>query len=113
MRKLAVSIIVLVFFLGLAGGCGDSSKQEKYKLIGARKQHATRIFILCKDSHGEYYVKSLHNSCRVICGKRTLNLEDFATHCKNDCYIAFPGQEKELQIYLKKMEHHEIIPGEP
>jgi hypothetical protein len=107
MRKLAVSIIVLVFFLGLAGGCGDSSKQEKYKLIGARKQHAARIFILCKDSHGEYYVKSLHRSCRIICGKRTFKLEDLASHCKKNCYIAFPGQEKELAIYLKKIEHQE------
>ena len=109
MRKLAVSIVVLVFFLGLPGGCADSSKpkQGNEKLIGVRKQHDTRVFILCKGSRGEYYENSFHKSAQVICGGKTFNLEDFTTICKPDCYIAFPGQEKELENYLKELKNRE------
>jgi hypothetical protein len=104
MRRLVVSVVVLVFFLGLPGGCVDSSKQEQKneKTIGVRKQHDTRVFILCKDKQGQYFEKSFHKSEQVICGGKTFKLEDFVTICKTDCYIAFPGQEKELENYLKK-----------
>ena len=76
MRKLVVTIVALVFFLGLPGGCADSSKQKQgnEKPIGVRKQHDTRVFILCKDSRGEYYEKSLHKSAQVICGEKIFNL---------------------------------------
>jgi hypothetical protein len=106
-RKLMVSIVVLVFFLGLPGGCADSSrhKQGNEKPIGIRKQHDTRVFILCKDSQGEYYEKSLHKSAQVICGGKTFKLKDYTSICKTDCYIAFPGQEKELEKYLKKLKN--------
>jgi len=109
MRKLVVTIVALVFFLGLPGGCADSSKQKQgnEKPIGVRKQHDTRVFILCKDSRGEYYEKSLHKSAQVICGEKIFNLENFATICKEDCYIAFPGQEKELENYLIKLKNRE------
>jgi hypothetical protein len=103
MKKLVVSIVVLFFFLGLPGGCTDSSKQEQgnERVIGVRKQHDTRVFILCEDSRGNFYEKSLHKSGHVICGRKTFNLKDFAKACKRNCYIAFPGQEKELEKYLK------------
>jgi hypothetical protein len=105
MRKSAISIVALVFLLGLLGGCTDSSKHDQGNeiLIGVRKQHDTRVFILCKDSQGKYYEKSLHKSADVICGGKTFKMEDFANICKEDCYIAFPGQEKELEKYLKKI----------
>jgi len=94
---------MLVFFLVLTAGCGDLSKQElgKEKLIKVRKQHDTRVFILCKDRRGKYYEKSLHISDQVNCGGKTLKLEDVVNICKADCYIAFPGQEKELENYIK------------
>ncbi len=111
MKKLVVTIVVLVFFLGLSAGCGDSSKQgqEHEKLIGVRKQHDTRVFILCKDSRGEYSERSLHKSAQVICGGKTFKLEDFVNICKTDCYIAFPGREKELEDYLKKLKKSENL----
>ena len=109
MRNLGVTIIVLILFLAFLGGCADSSKQEQgnERLIGVRKQHDTRVFILCKDSQGKYYERSLHKSAQVICGWKTFKLEDFANICKGDCYIAFPGQEKELKRYLKKLKKRE------
>ena len=104
MGKLVTGIILLVCFLGLPGGCTDSSKLEQgnEKAIGARKQHDTRLFILCKDSEGQYYEKSLHKSAQVVCAGKTFKMEDFAMICKSDCYVAFPGQEVELENYLKK-----------
>jgi hypothetical protein len=105
MKKLVVSIVAMVFFLGLPGGCTDSSKQEQGNeiSIGVKKQHDTRVFILCKDCQGKYYEKSLHKSAEVTCGGKTYRLEDFAPICRDDCYIAFPGQERELEKYLKKI----------
>ncbi len=104
MGKLIVSIAMLLCLLGLPAGCADSSKQDQGKeiLIGVRKQHDTRVSILCKDNQREYYEKSLHKSAEVTCGGKTFKMEDLANICKGDCYIAFPGQERELEKYLKK-----------
>jgi hypothetical protein len=84
MRKFIVNIAMLVFVLVLTAGCTDSSKQElgNEKSIGIRKQHDTRVFLLCKDSRGEYYEKSLHKSAQVTCGGKTFKIEEFATSCK-------------------------------
>jgi hypothetical protein len=105
MKKLVVSIVVIVFFLGLPGGCTDSSRQEQGNeiLIGVKKQHDTRLYVLCEDSRGVYHEKSLHKSAEVTCGGKTFKMEDYENICKEDCYIAFPGQERELEKYLKKI----------
>jgi hypothetical protein len=68
-----------------------------------RKQHDTRLYVLCKDGRGYYHEESFHISAQVMCGGKIFNLEDFAPICKEDCYIALPGQERELEKYLKKI----------
>jgi hypothetical protein len=105
MGKLIVSLVMLAFFMALAAGCPEPVKQEQgnEQSIGIKRQHDTRFFILCKNSRGEYYEKSLHRSDQITCEGKTFQLEDFATICKTDCYIAFPGKEKELNNYLKKL----------
>jgi hypothetical protein len=105
MGKLIVCLAMLGFFMGFAAGCSEPVKQEQgtEQSIGLRKQHDTRFFILCKNGRGEYYEKSLHKSDQITCGEKTFQLEDFENICKTDCYIAFPGKEKELSKYLKKM----------
>jgi hypothetical protein len=109
MRNLVLPIAVLLLFLGFFSGCSESSYQDQGNEIpiGVRKQHDTRVFILCKDGQGKYYERSLHKSAQLICGGKTFKLEDFANICKGDCYIAFPGQEKELKKYLKKLKERE------
>ena len=106
MQKLVVLMVALVFSLNLFPGCVNSSKQEEKDEIpvGARKQHDTRVFVVCKNGNGQYLEKSLHISQSVNCGKSTFCLKDFVRLKKEDQYIAFPGQEKELKIYLTKFE---------
>jgi hypothetical protein len=106
MRNSIVSMVVLIFFLLLPGGCTDSPKHEpgNETLIGIKKQHDTRVFILFKDSRGDYHEKSFHESAEVICGGTKFKMKDFKRICKTDCYIAFPGQEKEIERYLIKFQ---------
>ena len=106
MKKIVVIMVALVFSLNLFPGCVDSLKQEEVNEIpvGARKQHDTRVVIVCKDGNGQYSEKSLHISQSVTCGGSTYKLEDFAKLQMADRYVAFPGQEKELKKYLTKIE---------
>ena len=102
MKKLVAIMVVLVFYLNLFPGCVDSSKQEQENemVVGAMKQHDTRVVVLCKNKKGQYLEKSLHKSESVTCGDSTFKLEDFGKVTVTDHYIAFPGQEKELENYL-------------
>jgi hypothetical protein len=106
-KKIVVVMGALVFCLNLVLGCVNSSKEEEKNEIPicARKQHDTRVFIVCKDSNGQYLEKSLHITQSITCGKSTFKLEDFVKLKKADQYIAFPGQENELKNYLTKTEH--------
>ena len=106
MKKIVAIMVALVFYLNLFPGCVDSSKQEEINEIpvGARKQHDTRVVIVCRDSNGQYSEKSLHISQSVTCGGSTYKLEDFAKLQNADRYVAFPGQENELKKYLTKIE---------
>jgi hypothetical protein len=58
------------------------------------------VVVVCRDSQGQYSKRSLHKSERVTCGDLTFRLEDFAQICE-DHYVALPGQERELEEYLK------------
>ncbi len=71
MKKIVVIIVASVFFLGLFFGCVNSSKQEPEKEtpVGARKQHDTRVVVVCKNGKGRYLEKSLHKSESVTCGE--------------------------------------------
>jgi hypothetical protein len=71
------------------------------------KHHDTRVLVICKDSRGAFYKKSLHKSESVTCGDTTFKLEDFSRIGENDCYVAFPGQEKELELYLKLVQEQQ------
>ena len=104
MKKLVVMMVALGFYLILFPGCVNSSKQEEPNEIpvGARKQHDTRVIIVCKDGNGQYSEKSLHISQSVTCGGSTFKLEDFTKLQTADRYVAFPGQENELNRYLTK-----------
>ena len=106
MKKIVVIMVVLVFYLNLFPGCVDSLKQEEINEIpvGARKQHDTRVVVVCKDGNGQYLEKSLHISQSVTCGSSIFKLEDFAKLQTADRYIAFPGQENELKKYLTKID---------
>jgi hypothetical protein len=106
MKKIVVIMVVLVFYLNLFPGCVNSSKQEETNEIpvGAKKQHDTRVLLVCKDGKGQYLEKSLHISQSVTCGGSTFKLEDFAKLQMADQYVAFPGQENELKKYLTKNE---------
>ena len=106
MKKIIVLIVGLVFYLNLFPGCVNSSKQEETNEIpvGARKQHDTRVIIVCKDGNGQYSEKSLHISQSVTCGGLTYKLEDFAKLQMADRYVAFPGQENELKKYLTNVD---------
>jgi hypothetical protein len=105
MRNLGVVLAALVFFAGVLAGCGESAAppQDNEKPIAVIKQHDTRLLVVCKDSQGHYSEKSFHNSENVTCGGVTLKMEDYAKICKQDCYIALPGEKEELEEYLNKM----------
>jgi hypothetical protein len=105
-KKIVVIIVALVFFLELFPGCVNSSnkEQENETPVGVRKQHDTRVVLVCKKSNGQYLEKSLHISQSVNCGGSIFKLEDFVKIEKEDRYIAFPGQENELKKYLIKVE---------
>jgi hypothetical protein len=105
-KKIIVIIVALVFFLELLPGCVNSPNQEQQKetMVGVKKQHDTRVVIVCKQTNGQYLEKSLHISQSVTCGGSIFKLEDFVKIGKDDRYIAFPGQEKELKKYLIKVE---------
>ena len=98
-------MVAVVFLLKLFPGCANSSKQEPENEtpVGVKKQHDTRVVIVCKDGNGQYLEKSLHISQSVNCGKAIFKLEDFAKSKTEDRYIAFPGQENELKKYLIKV----------
>lgn len=102
MKKIVMVVAALVLFPQVLAGCGNSPAppQEVEKPFAAMKQHDTRVVVVCRGTQGQYYKKSLHKSERVTCGELTLRLEDFAKIC-DDRYVAFPGQEKELEEYLK------------
>ena len=106
MKKIVVIMVALVFYLNLFPGCVNSLEQEEINEIpvGARKQHDTRVVIVCKDSNGQYLEKSLHISQSVTCGGSTFKLEDFVKLQMANRYVAFPGQENELKKYLTKIE---------
>jgi len=107
-KQIVVIIIASVFSFNLFPGCVNSSKQDQSDEIpvGARKQHDTRVVVVCKNRNGQYIEKSLHVSQSVTCGGATFELKDFTNIKKEDQYIAFPGQENELMKYLKKLEKH-------
>jgi hypothetical protein len=109
MRKLIVPMVALVFFLGLTGGCADSSNQKtgNEEPIGVRKQHDTRVIILYKDSLGRYNERSFHESAQLLCAGKIVKIKDYSTICKADRYIAFPGHEKELDRYLANYRNQE------
>jgi hypothetical protein len=96
-------VAALVLFPEVLAGCGNSPTppQEVEKPFAAMKQHDTRVVVVCRDSQGHYYKKSLHKSESVTCGDSTFRLEDFAKIGENQ-YVAFPGQEKELEAFLKQ-----------
>lgn len=104
MKKRVMVVAALVLFPEVLAGCGNSPTppQEVEKPFAAMKQHDTRVVVVCKDSQGQYHKKSLHKSERVTCGDLTFRLEDFAKIC-DDRYVAFPGQERELEEYLKAL----------
>jgi hypothetical protein len=104
-KKIFIIMVAVVFLLELLPGCVNSSKQEQENEtpVAVKKQHDTRVVIVCKKSNGQYLEKSLHISQSVTCGGSTFKLEDFAKTKAEDRYIAFPGQEKELNKYLKKV----------
>ena len=106
MKKIVVIMVALVFSLNLFPGCVDSLKQEEIneRPVGARKQHDTRVVIVCKDGNGQYLEKSLHISQSVTCGGSTYKLEDFVKLQKEKRYVAFPGQENELKKYLTNVD---------
>ncbi len=101
MKRPLFVVAALLLVAGLAG-CGDSAapRPKVDKPFAAIKQHDTRVLVVCKDGQGRYSTKSLHKSARVTCGGLTFRLEDFAKICE-DHYVALPGQEKELEKYLK------------
>ncbi len=101
MKMTAVLAAALILFPAVLAGCGDAAvpKPETEKPFAAIKQHDTRVVVVCKGSQGQYYTKSLHKSERVTCDNLTFRLEDFGKICE-DHYVAFPGQEKELEKYL-------------
>jgi len=103
-KKRVMVVAALVLFPEVLAGCGNSPTppQEVEKPFAAMKQHDTRVVVVCKDSQGQYHKKSLHKSERVTCGDLTFRLEDFAKIC-DDRYVAFPGQERELEEYLKAL----------
>lgn len=103
MKKIVIVVAALVLFPGVLAGCGNSptQPQEVEKPFAAMKQHDTRVVVVCRGSQGQYYTKSLHKSESVTCGDLTFRLEDFAKIC-DDHYVALPGQEKELEAYLKQ-----------
>lgn len=109
MKKPVIRMVAVIFFFGLMAACGGSPLPENDRPIGAIRQHDTRIIIVCKDSQGHYYEKSLHQSELVTCGKATFRCEDLAKLGEKDRYIAFPGQEKELRNYLKGKGEEKII----
>ena len=82
-------------------GCFDSSVHEDETPIGVKRQHDTRVLLICKDKQGKYHEESIHTSRSVTCGKTTFKLNDFAKMKQQDSYIAFQGQENELRKYLK------------
>jgi len=102
MKKIVVLAAALVCFTAVLAGCGDAPGQppENEKPFAAIKQHDTRVLVVCRDSQGQYLKKSLHKSERITCGDLTFRLEDYAKICE-DHYVALPGQEKELERYLK------------
>ena len=104
MKKIVMVVAALVLFPEVLAGCGNSPTptQEVEKPFAAMKQHDTRVVVVCKGSQGHYYKKSLHKSESVTCGDATFRLEDFAKISETDRYVAFPGQEKELEAYLKQ-----------
>jgi hypothetical protein len=104
-KKIVVIMAAFVFYLNMLHGCVNSSKQEEQNEIpvGAKKQHDTRVIIICKDANGQYSEKSLHISQNVTCGGSTFKLKDFARLHNSDQYVAFPGQQEELQKYLTKI----------
>jgi len=104
-KKLVMVVAALVLFPEVLAGCGNAPTppQEVEKPVAAMKQHDTRVVVVCKGSQGQYYKKSLHKSESVTCGESTFKLEDFAKVGETDHYVAFPGQEKELEEYLKVM----------
>jgi hypothetical protein len=104
MKKTVAILITLFFFWGLCSGCQNSPKQEQENEtpIGVRKQHDTRVVIVCKTDQGQYTEKSLHYSESVTCGDSTYKLKDFARLNDTDRYIPFPGREQELENYLNK-----------
>ncbi|MCX5888633.1 MAG: hypothetical protein NTY36_04185 [Deltaproteobacteria bacterium] len=103
MKKLVFVVAALVLFPEVLAGCGNSptQPQEDEKPFAAIKQHDTRVVVVCRDSQGQYYKKSLHKSEKVTCGDLSFRLEDYAKIC-DDHYVALPGQEKELEAYLQK-----------
>jgi len=105
MKRIVVIFVALIFSLDLFSGCQNSSKSEQdiETPIGARKQHDTRVVIVCKTGSGQYTQKSLHYSASVTCGDSTYKLKDFASLNESDRYTAFPGHEQELEEYLKKV----------
>ncbi len=103
MKKLVMVVAALCLFPEVLVGCGNSPAppQEVDKPFAAMKQHDTRVVVVCRDSQGQYHKKSLHKSEMVTCGDLSFRLEDFAKIC-DDHYVALPGQEKELEAYLKQ-----------
>ncbi len=57
------------------------------------------VLVFCRDNRGQYFKKSLYKTARVTYGDLSFRLEDFTKICE-DHYVAFPGQEKELEEYL-------------
>ncbi len=100
--KIIVVVVAALFLLpGALAGCGNSPPPpEIEKPFAAIKQHDTRVVVICRDSQGQYFKKSLHKSELVTCGDLTFRLEDFARICE-DHYVALPGQEKEFEEYLR------------
>jgi hypothetical protein len=103
-KKIVILVAALVLFPEVLAGCGNSPTppQAVEKPFAAMKQHDTRVVVVCRGSQGQYYQKSLHKSASVTCGELTFRLEDFANIGEKGHYVAFPGQEKELEAYLKK-----------
>ena len=104
MKKIVMVVAALVLFPEVLAGCGNSPTppQEVEKPFAAMKQHDTRVVVVCRGSQGQYYKKSLHKSESVTCGDLTFRLEDFAKICEMTVMLPFPGQEKELEEYLKQ-----------
>jgi hypothetical protein len=103
MKKLFLMALVLIFLSTIGPGCVNSSQQadDKETPVGVRKQHDTRVTIICVNSQGRYLEKSLHKSEIVTCGKHKYKLNDFVELATTGNYIAFPGREPELIKYLQ------------